>query len=177
MPKKFTLNLQKIKIKIKSNKSNEKKLKKKFKITKITKYSVDAILLTILLTAFVVRIIWVGDYFGQDEVYYVGYARDLITGRPFTSVFPPGFYYFLAPFVAVFGDAERPMHMFMVLLGTLNVGLVYLIGKKFINRWVGVVAALLLTFNTTHWFFSDFAMLDMPVTLFMTLAIYFYWNG
>jgi len=150
---------------------------KKSKIGKTTRCTVDWVLLTLLLVAFVVRILWIGDFFGQDEVYYVGYAHDLITGRPFNSVFPPGFYYFLAPFELVFGDSELPMHIFMVILGTLNVALVYLIGKKFINRWVGAVAALLLTFNTTHWFFSDFAMLDMPVTLFITLAIYFYWNG
>ncbi|MBS3054902.1 MAG: glycosyltransferase family 39 protein [Candidatus Aenigmarchaeota archaeon] len=130
----------------------------------------------IFLVAFFSRFVYIGRYFGQDEVYYVGYTKDLITGRSFTSVFPPFFYYFLSPFVAAFGDNSIMIHTLMTFLGAINVLVVYYFGKKFLNHTAGIIAAILLIFNTTHFFFSDFAMLDLPVTLFSTVGFYFFWS-
>src|SRR3989304_9168091 len=135
------------------------------------------IMLLIFALAFAVRIGSIGKYFGQDEVYYIGYANDIINNHPYTSAYSPFFYYFLIPFVLLFNNSEIFIHAFIAFLGALNVALVYYIGKKFLNKWVGVIAAIFLAFNTTHWFFSDFAMLDMPVAFFATAALYFYWSG
>jgi len=130
----------------------------------------------IFLVAFFSRFLFIGRYFGQDEVYYVGYSKDLISGRPFSSVFPPFFYLFLLPVVALFGDNEIIIHILMAFLGAMNVLVVYYFGKRFLNETAGIVASILLAFNTTHFFFSDFAMLDMPVTLFATVGFYFFWS-
>lgn len=130
----------------------------------------------IFLVAFFARFAYIGKYVGQDEVYYIGYTKDLITGRAFSSVFPPFFYYFLAPFVLAFGDNTILIHILMAFLGAINILVVYYFGKKFMNQTAGIVAAILLIFNTTHFFFSDFAMLDLPVTLFSTIGFYFFWS-
>lgn len=134
-------------------------------------------MLSVFMLAFLLRLGWMGTYFGQDEVYYVGYANDIVNSRPYTSAYSPLFYYFLAPFTILFNNSEILFHVLMAFLGALNVAILYYIGRKFVNRNVGMIAAILLMFSTTHWFFSDFAMLDMPVALFSTIAFYFYWSG
>ena len=131
----------------------------------------------LLLFSFVIRVYFIGQYFGQDEVYYAGYTKDLVTGKPFTSVFPPFFYILMSPVILLFGDSEIVFHVLLSFMGAVSVVFTYLFGKKFINQWAGVIAAVLLAFNTTHWFYSNFAMLDVPSALFSIIAIYYYWSG
>jgi len=131
----------------------------------------------IFLLSFGIRALWIGKYVGQDEIYYVGYTFDLIHGKSFQNVFPPFFEIFFSPYALIVGENFIPIHLFMALLGAINVLAVYWIGKKFLNEWAGIVAALLLAFNTTHWFFSDFGMLDVPVTLFSTISLFYFWSG
>jgi 4-amino-4-deoxy-L-arabinose transferase-like glycosyltransferase len=142
------------------------------------KFSSDClILLFLFILSISIRFAWIGRYIGQDEIYYVGYSTDIIHGRPFTNVFPPFFELILAPILILSGESELAVHIFMAFLGAINVILLYLVGKEFFNKWVGLIAALLLCFNTTHWFFSDFGMLDVPNTLFVLAGLYFYWLG
>jgi len=131
----------------------------------------------IFAVAFLLRASWIGIHMGQDEVYYVGYASDLLHGKSFANVFPPFFEMVLVPVLWLSGESEVVVHIFMAFLGALSVLFVYLIGRKFFNMWAGIIAAMLLMFNTTHWFFSAFGMLDVPATLFATSAIYFLWSG
>jgi hypothetical protein len=131
----------------------------------------------LFLLSISIRVAWIGRYIGQDELYYVGYSSDIIHGRSFTNVFPPFFELVLAPVLIISGESEVVVHIFMAFLGAISVVLLYLIGKEFFNKWVGLIAALLLCFNTTHWFFSCFGMLDVPNTLFILAATYFYWLG
>ena len=131
----------------------------------------------IFAVAFFIRAYWIGIHMGQDEVYYVGYASDLLHGKAFSNVFPPFFEMVLVPVLWLSGESEIVVHLFMAFLGALSVLFVYLIGRKFFNMWTGIIAALLLMFNTTHWFFSAFGMLDVPATLFALSAIYFLWSG
>ena len=133
--------------------------------------------LIIFVSAFILRVVWIGTYAGQDEVYYVGYASDILHGKSFANVFPPLFEMILVPILWATHENLMVIHIFMAFLGALSVLFVYLIGRKFVNKWVGIVGALLLMFNTTHWFFSAFGMLDVPATLFATSAVYFLWSG
>ena len=133
--------------------------------------------LIIFIAAFLLRVLWIGTYAGQDEVYYVGYASDLLHGKSFANVFPPLFELIVFPILLLTGENMIVVHIFMAVLGALTVLFVYLIGRKFFNVWIGIIAALLLMFNTTQWFFSAFGMLDVPAALFATSAIYFLWSG
>lgn len=133
--------------------------------------------LIIFAVAFLLRVLWIGTYAGQDEVYYVGYASDILHGKSFANVFPPLFELIVLPILAFTSENLVVVHIFMAVLGALTVLFVYLLGRKFFNVWVGVIGSLLLMLNTTHWFFSAFGMLDVPATLFATSAIYFLWSG
>lgn len=149
------------------------------KISVANKHMLEFYLIPFIIfaAAFLFRAAFIGTYMGQDEVYYVGYASDLLHGKSFANVFPPLFEMILVPVLWLSGESEVVVHIFMAVLGALTVLFVYLIGRKFFNPWVGIIAAALLMFNTTHWFFSAFGMLDVPATLFAVSAIYFLWSG
>jgi len=135
------------------------------------------IILAVFLVSFILRVSLVGTKIGQDEVYYVGYATDIIHGRSYSNVFPPLLEIILIPILLLTNESALAVHIFMALLGALAVTLTYFIGSKFFNRTAGIIGAILLMFNTTHWFFSDFGMLDVPATLFALAGFYFYWAG
>ena len=135
------------------------------------------IILAVFLAAFVLRVSLIGTKIGQDEVYYVGYATDIIHGRSYSNVFPPLLEIIFIPVLLLTSESAFAIHVFTSLLGAAGVTLTYFVGKKFFSRTAGIIAAVLLMFNTTHWFFSDFGMLDVPVTLFALAGFYFYWSG
>lgn len=72
----------------------------------------------------------------------------------------PAIFYFLARLVSA-------------LVGTATVGLTYLIGKKLFDKKVGLVAALFLTLSTLHVDQSHYALLDVPLTFWVTLSFLF----
>ena len=147
------------------------------KIFKSLKGKEGIIILAVFLFAFILRVALIGNKIGQDEVYYVGYSTDIIHNRSWNNVFPPLLEIILIPVLVLTNESEIAVHVFMALLGALTVTLVYIIGSKFFNRTAGIIGAILLMFNTTHWFFSDFGMLDVPATFFALLGFYFYWYG
>jgi 4-amino-4-deoxy-L-arabinose transferase-like glycosyltransferase len=135
------------------------------------------IILAVFLISFLLRVTLIGTKIGQDEVYYVGYASDIIHGRSWSNVFPPMLEMIFVPVLLLTNESALAIHIFMAVLGALGVTLTYIIGSKFFSRTAGIIGAIFLTFNTTHWFFSDFGMLDVPATLFALLGFYFFWHG
>ena len=59
-----------------------------------------------------------------------------------------------------------------VLIGTVTIYLVYLIGKKIFNQWIGLVSALFLTFSFLHLQLSHFARHWAPAIFFTYLVIF-----
>ncbi len=49
---------------------------------------------------------------------------------------------------------------------------VYLIGKELKNEYVGILAALLTTFNHLHWFLGSRMLMDLPETTMVSLSVY-----
>ncbi len=135
------------------------------------------IILAIFVASFLLRVTLVGTKIGQDEVYYVGYATDIIHNRAWSNVFPPLLELIFTPLLILTSESALAIHIFTALLGAATVALTYFIGNKFANRTAGIIGAVLLMFNTTHWFFSDFGMLDVPATFFAIIGFYFYWAG
>src|SRR3989338_1739728 len=60
-----------------------------------------------------------------------------------------------------------------VAFGVATVGLVYFLGKEFKNKAVGTWAALFLAVNFLHVRDSHFATMDIALTFFMTLSLYY----
>jgi hypothetical protein len=59
-----------------------------------------------------------------------------------------------------------------VVLATLTVILCYKMGKDLLNRWAGLIAALLLATNSYHIFLSAQIAADVPAAFFSLLAVY-----
>jgi len=57
-------------------------------------------------------------------------------------------------------------------LGSLSLPLIYLVGKKLFNRYVGLIAALFLAANFRHVVSSHFALVDAPNATFALLMVY-----
>ncbi len=61
--------------------------------------------------------------------------------------------------------------LFTVLLATLSVLLTFHIAKKMMNRWLGLLAAAILTFSSLHIVNSYYITVDLPMSAAALLAI------
>ncbi len=119
-------------------------------------------LVTILIVAFLLRIVQIqsipnGMYGDELTAVYDGYSI-LKTGRdqlgnvlPLNFQMgggrPVGYVYFSLPFIALLGPTTVAIRLLAVLSGVGLVGLMYLLGNKFLNRRVGIFAATLSAFS------------------------------
>lgn len=62
------------------------------------------------------------------------------------------------------------------ILGALSVVVVYLLGKKMFNKFVGLLAAFLLAINYRHVVSSVFVLADAPVSFFTLLSVLLSFN-
>lgn len=81
--------------------------------------------------------------------------------------FPRDVYIFNYPGVYIAGRALT------AIFGILTIILVYRIGCRMMNRWLGLIAALFLAFLPLHVINSHFITTDIPVTFFMTASLLF----
>lgn len=87
----------------------------------------------------------------------------------------PGIYvYFTVPFVFLFGLTETAVRLPSAIAGVLAVYLMYLIGKKLINKQVGLFAALSLSLMPWHIHFSRGAWEANIALTLLLVAIYFF---
>jgi hypothetical protein len=95
-------------------------------------------------------------YEGDSEVFY-SYARDLLAGRLYDHgipFHPPGFAWFLAFLHSLLGagsaSAQVPhvaVKSVMALLGSLTLGLLYLLARPYLGRTIALVGAFLGIFH------------------------------
>ncbi len=74
----------------------------------------------------------------------------------------------------IFGVNNFASRFFGAVLGSLSLVLVFYLGKKLYNRYVGLLSALVLGTFTTFYVFSRLAMTDIPLVFFMLGSIYFF---
>lgn len=91
-------------------------------------------------------------YEGDSETFF-NYARAILRGLPYDSgipFHPPGFAYvlaFLHAFVGAGGPSERvpyfAVKILVALIGSVSIGLLYLLAKPYVGRTVALLASLL----------------------------------
>lgn len=152
---------------------------------------INFLILVIIALAFLLRFWMVDKYpvgLNADEA-AIGYnAYSLIeTGRDeygyilplsFKSFgdYKPGLYfYFVVPFIWLFGLSELAVRLPSVIFGTGTVFLIYLLGQKiFENRKTGIVCALLLTITPWHIHYSRGGWETNAATFFISLGVLFF---
>jgi len=118
-----------------------------------------------------------GNSLWLDEATTLTFARQS-AGEIWASVaageFNPPLFYWLEHGMILFGESEFVLRFLPALLGVMTIPVIYLIGKEFRDKNVGLLAAALLTFSPFHIFYSQEARAYAPMLFFFSLALLFY---
>lgn len=121
---------------------------------------------------------FVHDYFGHPTLSFskiYNYAIAYLVRYPKLSLYyPPGFYFTAALFSKIFGLSIITAAVTGLLFAVLTILLVYYIGRKFVDKKVGIVAALMFAIIPTVFYLSVRAMLDISYLFFFLLSLVFY---
>ena len=116
--------------------------------------------------------------FNTDEAVYSGQAAALANDpnlTPFFPIFrahPLLFQFALADVFALTGVSALNARIVSAAVGILTVYVVYRLGRLLYDRPAGLIAALLLALMPYHVIVTRQVLLDGPMTLFATLALY-----
>ncbi|MCK9278517.1 MAG: glycosyltransferase family 39 protein [Methanoculleus sp.] len=112
-----------------------------------------------------------------DEASTLTFARQSLIGIWESTAggeFNPPLFYWLEHGMLLFGESEFVLRLLPALLGVLTIPAIYIIGKEFRDKNVGLIAAALLTFSPFHIFYSQEARAYAPMLFFFSLALLFY---
>ena len=76
----------------------------------------------------------------------------------------------------LFANVSGGWRIFPLLAGSGGVALIYLLGLALGGPWVGILSALLLTFDPLYYLMSRLAMLDIFMTFCLLLFFWCYWK-
>jgi len=147
-------------------------------ISLITKSRYVQILLFLILSGSILRFYNLGyNSLWLDEA--VTYTTSVKTFTEIWAVigsgdFNPPLFYWLEKGMLIFGSSEFILRFIPALLGILTIPLFYLIGKEFLDRNAGIIAAALLTFSSFHIYYSQEARAYSPMLFFASLAMLFF---
>jgi outer membrane protein assembly factor BamB len=124
-----------------------------------------------------------GPLWAADEQTYSQWAfhmfktGDYLTPWAFGGIFwvgkPPLFMWLMSLAYQVFGVNNFASRFWSAVFGTLSLVLVFYLGKKLYNLYVGFLSALVLGTFTTFYVFARHAMIDVPSVFFILASIYF----
>ncbi|MEM2935659.1 MAG: glycosyltransferase family 39 protein [Candidatus Bathyarchaeia archaeon] len=125
--------------------------------------------------------LWVWDE--QTHVYWAEHmltTGDYLTPWAFGDVClwiskPPLYMWLMVLAYHIFGGISNfATRFWSAAFGVLSCVIVFYLGKFLYNRSIGILSAFMLGTFTTFWSFARHAMLDVPLTFFLSSSIYFY---
>lgn len=131
----------------------------------------------ILLLGLVLRLIslnqslWLDEAINTLAVKHYSFIN-LITQYARADFHPPGWFIILWSWTKLFGYSEVAVRMPSVIFGVLTIWIMYLIGKKFASKELGLIAALLLAINPLHIYYSQEARMYAMATLAVAINIF-----
>lgn len=132
----------------------------------------------ILVFGLILRLINLNQSLWLDEAINIVAAKSfslsaLITQYARADFHPPGWFIILWFWGKLFGYSEVVMRLPSVFFGVLTIYVTYLIGKKLISRNLGLVAALLISINPLHIYYSQEARMYSLACLAVAANILF----
>jgi 4-amino-4-deoxy-L-arabinose transferase-like glycosyltransferase len=127
-----------------------------------------------------------GSLWEWDEAIYASVAKEMVADGDYLSLHLNGHYWPEKPPLIiwcigvtynVFGINEFSARLPAAIFSLLSVLLIYFIGERFFNHWVGLVSGLFLITNLHFLIVSRTAMLDAPMTFFISAALLLFWLG
>ena len=132
----------------------------------------------VLGIASAVRLVGIGNLgFNSDEAVYAGQAASLAGNPLYIGNFPvfrahPMLTQSLLSLVFRTGEHDTAGRVVVALLGVATVLVVYLLGRQMYSHRLGLVAALFLALMPYHVIVTRQVLLDGPMVLLSTLALY-----
>lgn len=117
--------------------------------------------------------------FNGDESIYSGQAASLLGEKDFLKDFavfrahPLLLQSLLSVAFALFGIHDTVARTVPVIFGTLSIFVTYLLAKELFDRKVGLASSLVLALLPFHIVFSRQVLLDVPLSFFVILVLYF----
>lgn len=139
-------------------------------------------ILSILLLATVLRLINLNQSLWLDEAINVLAAKNntfwgMINEYAKYDFHPPGYFVILWLWSKVFGYAEVAVRLPSVIFGVATVFIAYLVGWKLHSKLLGVIAALLLSINPLHIYYSQEARMYTFATFTVALNFFYFTLG
>ncbi|WP_298139569.1 glycosyltransferase family 39 protein [Flavobacterium sp.] len=146
----------------------------------IQKIKENYLLITILVFAAILRFyhidfqsIWLDEIHTMNEANpNVGFfdLYDIIMAG---EQMPPLYFYSLYFLFKIFGYTTFVARVYSAFVGVISVFSIFLLGKEIFNKKTGIFAALIITINPFHLYYSQDARPYMFLFLFTTLAFYY----
>jgi 4-amino-4-deoxy-L-arabinose transferase-like glycosyltransferase len=138
------------------------------------KYFVFLLLLVILIKFPTMSL----DYY-WDEVLYAAQAKYYSIHGPFAI--PPGliihvplFQWILAFTFKIFGEQPFMSHLVVAIFSFTGTYFTYLLGKFLFNKYLGIIASLLLLFSPIYFAISGQVLFDVPLTSLSVVVMYYF---
>jgi 4-amino-4-deoxy-L-arabinose transferase-like glycosyltransferase len=141
----------------------------------------DSLLLVFIIGLALFLRIWdIGwNGFNGDESIYSGQAASLLGNEEFTSNFavfrahPLLLQSLVSIAFALLGIQDTTARIVPVIFGTLTVFVTYLVAKQLFNKKIGLICSLVLALMPFHIVFSRQVIVDVPLSFFVVLFLYF----
>ena len=133
----------------------------------------------ILFLGLILRLVAINQSLWLDEATSAVLARDFSFSRILTEFspgdfHPPLYYLFLKVWAGIFGSSEVGLRSFSLVAGLATVYVIYLIGKRLLDRKAGLLAALFLATSGLHLYYSQEARMYALSALFVACLFYFF---
>jgi 4-amino-4-deoxy-L-arabinose transferase-like glycosyltransferase len=137
-------------------------------------------LISIICVAFFLRVWDIGwNGFNGDESIYSGQAASMLGVKEFLDDFslfrahPLLLQSLVSIAFAIFGIYDTVARMVPVIFGTLTVFVTYLVAKELFDKKIGLISCLVLALLPFHIVFSRQVLVDIPLSFFVILFLYF----
>ncbi len=98
-----------------------------------------------------------------------------ITSPQVVEVHPPFYYLLLHCWISLFGHGYVAARLLSAICGVLSVLLLYILGKKIANRWIGMLAGIFLCISPFHtWYSQEARMYSICAMLCLAAAIFYF---
>ncbi len=147
----------------------------------------DALCLLVILAFSLIFFINLGSgpLWAADEQTYSQWAYHMVKSGDYVTPYafgglavwigkPPLFMWLMSLAYQAFGVSNFVTRLWSPIFGALTLVLVYFLGKKLYNGYVGFMSALILGTFTTFYSFARHAMTDVSLVFFIVASFYFF---
>ncbi len=126
----------------------------------------------LLVASFVLRIWHLGAIKEEifDEVYFVHFAKNYLSGTSFFDIHPPLGKLIIAFGIKIFGDTHFGWRIMSAIFGTGVILMGYLVGKELKNKIVGLLTAVILALDGMILVYSRVGLMDIFMVFFILLG-------